>query len=177
MNEDSNWDELSPDEWLRAIEDRLFDKGRRPLEIAQKALRQFPDDSLVLQLAAFAALVEDQPDLALRYLKKLNKFFYPSPAALVCKAIALAQLSKWPLAQALLENLRVTERFLSSYLPQGLDRRWTQKWVHAIVRWQPKVEGPHMVAAMNHDSVPKKSFDMVLAHLWPGSKKKSIYAV
>jgi hypothetical protein len=30
---------------------------------------------------------------------------------------------------------------------------------------------------MNHDSVPKKSFDVVLAHLWPGSKKKLIYAV
>jgi SNF2 family DNA or RNA helicase len=154
MNEDTNWDELSPDDWLTAIEDRLFDKNLHPLEIAQKALRQCPDDSSVLEFAAFAALVEDQPDLALRYLKKLEKFFYPSPGVLACKAIALAQLGKWPLAQALLEKLRVTDRFFSSYFPRGVDRRWSQKWVHAIERWQPKVTDHHRLRVAN--APPKK---------------------
>lgn len=154
MNEDAKRDELSPDDWLTAIEDRLFDKGRRPLEIAQKALQQFPNDGSVLESAVFAALVEDQSDLALRYLKKLDKFFYPFPGIVTGKAIALAQLGKWPLAQALLENIGVSEKFSSASFPRGLDWRWTQKWVHAILRWQPKVEDPRKLRSTK--SSPKR---------------------
>lgn len=155
MNEDAKWDELSPDDWLAEIEDRLFDKGQRPLEIAQRALHRCPDDPLIFELAAFAALVEDQPNLALRYLKKLDKFFFPSPSSVACKAIALAQLGKWPLAQALLENFGLGARYSSASFPHGLDWRWTQKWMHAILRWQPKVEGPRKLRSTK--SPPKRN--------------------
>jgi len=132
--------ELSLDEWLTDIECRLFDKGQRPLETAQRALQQYPDDGLMLELAAFAAVVEDRPELALRYLKKLDRFYFPSPRNYACKAIALAQLGKWPLAQSLLEKIGVTEKFRSFFFPPGLDLKWLRRWVNSILRWKPKVQ-------------------------------------
>lgn len=57
MKEDMPRDDLSPFEWACAIEDRLFDKARRPLELARKALQRYPNDGPLLELAAFAAVV------------------------------------------------------------------------------------------------------------------------
>jgi len=133
-------DRLSPSDWCNEIEDRLLGKSKKALEGARQALQHYPDNGYILELAAFAALVEEQPELALRFLKKLERLFYPMPGTYACKAIALAQSGKWPQAQSLLESMRVTEKRLFEFCPEGLDRKWIDKWARDILRWQPKAE-------------------------------------
>ena len=137
MDWDIRGDALSPEDWADAVETRLFDKSRRPLETACRAILQYPDSALLLEFASFAAIVEEQPELALRYLKKLDRSYFPTPRNIACKAIALAQLGKWPFAQSLLESVGVSEKHFLVVFPEGMDSKWTQKWVHAILRWKP----------------------------------------
>lgn len=142
MEEDKRQEDLSPFEWAEAVEERLFDKARRPLELARKALQRYPNDPSLLELAAFPAVVEAQPELALRHLKKLDRFYYPEPGLYLCKAMALAQMGKWPLAKSLLENTDIPEHSLCGFCPEGMDYRWTKQWVRAILRWKPRIEEP-----------------------------------
>ncbi len=136
-----NDDELTRQEWFEAIEERLSDQSQQPLQVAQRAIQEYPDDAPLLELGAYAALVEGQPDLALRILKKLERFYYPVPTFYVCKALALAQAGKWPLAKSLLESIGVPKYALHDCCPDGLDRKWTRTHIDAILQWKPKVEG------------------------------------
>ncbi len=140
MNEDMREDAVSLYEWQDAIKERLFDKRRRPLECAQKAVLQYPDDASLLELAAFAAVVEEQPELAMRHLKKLDRLCYPTPSFYLCKALALAQSGKWPLAKSMLENTGIRENSFFQFCPEGMDWKWTQRWIHTILHWKPKLD-------------------------------------
>jgi len=131
---------LTPEGWVDEIDSRLFDSRDRPLECALRALDSYPDDGMLLEYAAFAALVEERPDLSLRFLKKLAKYFHPLPSTLACQALALAQQGKWPLAQSLVEKLVISGRTYGILFPEGLDRRWIERWLAAIKRWRPQVE-------------------------------------
>lgn len=46
---------LSLEEWVLSVERRLGAKELHPLEVAQQAAERYPDNGLVLELAAFAA--------------------------------------------------------------------------------------------------------------------------
>ena len=131
---------LTPVDWVDEIDSRLYDSRDRPLECALKALEHYPDDGMLLEYAAFAALVEERPDLSLRFLKKLARFYLPLPSTLACQALALAQQGKWPLAQSLVEKLVISGRTYGILFPEGLDRRWIERWLAAIKRWRPQVE-------------------------------------
>jgi len=50
---------LTLEDWVNQIDFRLFDSSRRPLECALKALDFYPGDGMLLEYAAFAALVEE----------------------------------------------------------------------------------------------------------------------
>ncbi len=128
--------ELTPEDWVDEIDFRLYDGRERPLECALKALDQYPNEGMLLEYAAFAALVEGKPNLSLHFIKKLTRYFFPLPSAFACQALALAQQGKWPLAQSLLEKIRGLEH--AGLFPDGLDRKWIEKWLAAIRRWQPK---------------------------------------
>ncbi len=132
-------EKLTAEDWVDEIDARLFDSERRPLECAQRALESYPDEGMVLEYAAFAALVEGKPDLCQRFLKKLGKYYVPLPSTVACQALALAQLGKWPLAQSLLEKLVVSRETYGILFPDGLDRRWIGKWIGAIQGWRPVV--------------------------------------
>ena len=93
-----------------------------------------------LKYTAFAALVEEKLDLALRFLRKLSKYYEPLPSTLACQALALAQQGKWPLAQSLMERLMTGGSRYYLLFPEGLNRRWVERWLTAIRRWQPRVE-------------------------------------
>src|SRR5512137_3020073 len=99
---------LTPEDWVDEIDRRLHDSRDRPLECALKALDNYPDEGVLLEYAAFAALVEEKPDLTLRFLKKLTRSYEPLPSTLACQALALAQQGKWPLAQSLVEKLAIS---------------------------------------------------------------------
>ena len=132
---------LAPDDWIDMIDSRLFDRRSQPLDCALKALDAYPGEGMVLEYAAFAALVEERPDLALRFLKRLMRYYLPMPQTLACQALALAQQGKWPLAQALTEKLPSGGRAYGLLFPDGLDRRWVEKWLAAIHRWRPQEPG------------------------------------
>ena len=131
---------LTPEDWVDEIDARLYDSRDRPLECALRALESYPDDGMVLEYAAFAALVEGRPDLALRFLKKLARFYHPLPSTVACQALGLAQQGKWPLAQSLMEKLEIRRETHGMFFPEGLDRRWIERWLAAIHNWRPRVE-------------------------------------
>ncbi len=140
MDGDADKNELACIDWWDRVENRLFSKSANPLQAAREGLQNYPGDGVLLELAAFAAIVEEQPELALRLLKKLERLFYPLPSLYACKAIALAQSGKWPQAKSLLEGLGIAERRLFIICPEGLDRKWIGKWERDILGWQPKAE-------------------------------------
>ena len=156
---------LAPDDWIDMIDSRLFDRRRQPLDCALKALDAYPGEGMVLEYAAFAALVEERPDLALRFLKKLIRYYRPMPQTLACQALALAQQGKWPLAQALTEKLPSGGRAYGLLFPDGLDRRWVEKWLAAIHRWRPQESGrkTRETAADRAESSPARMLETGLS--------------
>jgi len=156
---------LTPDDWIDMIDSRLFDRRRQPLDCALKALDAYPGEGMVLEYAAFAALVEERPDLALRFLKKLIRYYRPMPQTLACQALALAQQGKWPLAQALTEKLPSGGRAYGLLFPDGLDRRWVEKWLAAIHRWRPQESGrkTRETAAERAESSPARMVETGLS--------------
>ncbi|HYK91362.1 MAG TPA: SNF2-related protein [Acidobacteriota bacterium] len=131
---------LTPEDWLDQINSRLYSGRDLPLETAMKALESYPDDGELLEYAAFAALVEEKPDIALRFTKRVARYYEPLPTTLACQALALAQQGKWPLAQSLVEKLIASRLPYDLMFPNGLDPRWVERWMNAIVRWRPRVE-------------------------------------
>ena len=156
---------LTPDDWIDMIDSRLFDRRSQPLDCALKALDAYPGEGMVLEYAAFAALVEERPDLALRFLKKLIRYYRPMPQTLACQALALAQQGKWPLAQALTEKLPSGGRAYGLLFPDGLDRRWVEKWLAAIHRWRPQESGrkTRETAADRAESSPARMLETGLS--------------
>src|SRR5437867_9427470 len=111
----------SPEEWAELVAARLKSAELHPLEAARRALEDFPGDGGLIQLAAYAALVEEKPDRALPYVKKMSRIFFMDESRFVCQAIAYAQQGAWPVAQSLLEKYhRQSRSYL--YLPWGVDR-------------------------------------------------------
>jgi hypothetical protein len=67
------------DTWADKIADALNRGERHPLALAEEAVRTCPGDYTLLCLAATAALIEERPDRAQLYLKRLRKRYEPGP--------------------------------------------------------------------------------------------------
>ena len=95
-----------PDAWVdilsEAFEDRRRDEAFLPL--AEDAVRACPGDAVILCMAATAALLDERPDRALVFLKRLSKRFVPTSTDYLLQALALAQQNKLGLARAVLER-------------------------------------------------------------------------
>lgn len=78
----------SKEEWINAISQRLGAKEKQPLEISRQALEQHPGDGVVLEFSAVDALVEERPDICVRYLKRLHRRYLPKPQMYALQAIA-----------------------------------------------------------------------------------------
>ena len=65
------------DTWADKIGDALNCGERHPLALAEEAVRTCPGDYTLLCLAATAALIEEPPDRAQLYLKRLRKRYEP----------------------------------------------------------------------------------------------------
>lgn len=149
----------SPEEWAESIRSRLSAKELGPLELATQALLHYPVDGTLLVLAAYAGIVEEKPDAALRYLKRFTNHFYPDEGIHAGRAIALAQLGRWPNAKALVERYRLAT--LPSWVvfrSTGLDTRAGGKWLRLIERWQPPTaESKKRPDASGTRRAPKRS--------------------
>lgn len=127
----------SREAWLAGLEKRLGANHLGPLEFGQKALDQYPADGDLLLLAAFGALIEERPDICLRYLKRLKKRYLPLPGVYAGQAIALAQQGRWSMAQEIVTRQGLHPGLDWLLFPPGLGTRWGRKWLSDILKWKP----------------------------------------
>lgn len=125
-------------EWIADIQRRLGDAQLRPLSFSLQALERHPADSGVLSLVALAALVEGRPDICLRYVKRLKKWYLIDGVPRIWEAVAYAQQGKWSLARTILEKEHVEPEDSSYFFPPGL-RVLGRRWLTQICRWRPTV--------------------------------------
>jgi superfamily II DNA or RNA helicase len=90
---------------LAAFTDANLHSGFLPL--AEKAIEACPGDAVILMLAATAALLDEQPERALVFLKRFSKRA-SAPAEHLLHALALNQVNKRVAAEALLERNGLT---------------------------------------------------------------------
>jgi superfamily II DNA or RNA helicase len=117
----------APHELLRAaIADGLRMSGFLPL--AEEAVQASPSDGHILLLAAVAALLDRDPERALKFLKRFAKRFVLIDAYHLLGALALAQQNKLALARSVLESHNLNNPFLAfANFPAGEAR---QDWLY-----------------------------------------------
>jgi len=104
------------------------------LALAQKAIEACPGDSVILMLAATAALLDEHPERALVFLKRFSKRA-SAPARHLLHALALNQLNKPAAARTLLERHRLTNWLAAvDAFPGGFKRLpWLKRQLDAIL--------------------------------------------
>ena len=122
------------DTWADKIEDALNRGERHPLALAEEAVRTCPGDYTLLCLAATAALIEERPDRAQLYLKRLRKRYEPGPTYPLLLALALDQQKRRPAARELLRQNNLTSYVTAMRVfPGGVSlSRWLSDRVNAI---------------------------------------------
>src|SRR5689334_21689 len=132
------------DTWADKIEDALNRGERHPLALAEEAVRSCPGDYTLLCLAATAALIEERPDRAQLYLKRLRKRYEPGPTHPLLLALALDQQKRRSAALELLKRYNLTSYVTAMRVfPGGVSlSRWLSDRVNAITgvgeRTKPK---------------------------------------
>ncbi len=131
--------EDDPDSADSSLEVELEDLS--PLPAIQAELAEFPTDPEILLRAALAAVLEEQPELSLRYQHRFSKrySFFAAEGHLL-RAVALAQQGRWPQAAQIVKHHGVG-RLLSSawYLPSDRSlSTWFRRWLTRIESEQRK---------------------------------------
>ncbi len=90
--------------WLGQLQPALAALSPDALRIAEAALRAYPIDQQLLLLAALAAIVADQPDRAIGFLKRLERKYDSDNATTLLTALALARQGYTARARTLLER-------------------------------------------------------------------------
>jgi superfamily II DNA or RNA helicase len=143
-------------DWISLVEGHLSRGESQALEVAERAVDAHPTDGMLLLLASFAAVSQAKPEVALRYLKRSNKWYAPIPPVWACEAIALAQLGRWPLAHNLVEKYSLHRLPAWSLTPPSIPQRWGPEWMRRIRQWQPQTEEkPARPAARRKSAEPR----------------------
>ena len=141
------------EQWYDVLYQAFEQRLANPLELAETALRDFPNDGQMLYCTSLAALLEEKPDACLRYQKRLEKHFVPRPLDYVLRMVAHAQKKQWFMAGKIYET-----HSLSQYGPWRVFPRqrnlanWYAKWLGAVERQRrqakvaPKKVGKKKVA-------------------------------
>ncbi len=127
------------DAWQDALLDAFFNRDPHPLELAEQALREFPGDAHILNLASVAALLEGRPERCLRFAKRLRRRYVFIDADHLLRALALSQQGRRGVAREILERhgLETLERAWP-WLPGGhLLRPWLKEQLRDIRRQGP----------------------------------------
>ena len=104
------------DRLLAAFADTDLQSGFLPL--AEQAVGACPGDPVTLMLAATAALLDEQPQRALVFLKRFSKHA-SAPAEHLLHALALNQINQRVAARALLERNGLTTRLAAAHAFPG----------------------------------------------------------
>src|SRR5271155_1460251 len=123
--------------WVERLS-RYFDDPKRRsgfLELAESAVGACPSDPIVLTLAATAALLDERPERALVFLKRISKRYDATPTDHLLQALALFQEGKRLAAHGLLVRHELTEWPAAlQVFPGGMERmRWLEGQFAAIM--------------------------------------------
>lgn len=133
--------------WSEAVRRAFVEDPGHSLQIAEQALKDYPHDASLLNLAAVAALLEERPERCLRYEKRLSKYYVPDERDQLLQALALAQQGRWGPA---LETLK--HHGLDHYptalqvFPGGAAlTNWLIGWLHRIFFDNPMIKASRQV--------------------------------
>src|SRR5437879_12527577 len=84
------------DDWAERLLWAFGDPSRKSgfLELAEQAVGACPGEASILALAATAALLDQRPDRALAFLKRISKRYSTTPTDHLLQALALFQEGK-----------------------------------------------------------------------------------
>ncbi len=111
------------------------------LKVALPALNAMPNDAEVLLLTVIAALIDEKPDHALRFLHRFSKSWLPHEHEdQLLRAIALAQQGLWHQAAQIGKLIGWRELYGAFfYLPGNWElRNWAHRWVRKIERFEQR---------------------------------------
>ena len=117
---------------------RYFDDPKRNsgfLELADSAVGACPGDPSILTLAATAALLDQRPERALVFLKRISKRYSATPTDHLLQALALFQEGKRLAARGLLVRHELAEWPAAlQVFPGGIERmRWLAEQIDTIM--------------------------------------------
>lgn len=147
---------------LTELKDKLWRHltMRQPEALAAvlPALGQHPHDAEILLMTVVAALLDEKPQPALRYLDRFLKKYRPIAAEdVLLRLIALAEQGVWTMAaQLLAKHDRMIVRTAVRYLPIGWQLYpWFHNWLDRIEREERK----RKTAATRAQKLPPKKPD------------------
>lgn len=130
--------------WQDALYGAFAENRKNPLQLAEQALKDCPKDSIILHLAAIAALLEERPERCLRYLKRLSKTYIPTDRDELLRALAVAQQGHWSIAEDILkqhgfDNFQIAFR---SFAGGWALRNWLFHWINRIQTENRRIHAP-----------------------------------
>jgi superfamily II DNA or RNA helicase len=126
-----------PKAWADRLADAFEDAKRDSgflLQLAEAAIDACPGHPVILTLAAAAAVLDQRPERALTFLKRILKRYEPAPTHHLLLALALFEDNKPVAAREVLERNRLTDLFaVLGIFPGGFVRRhWLVERFNAI---------------------------------------------
>jgi superfamily II DNA or RNA helicase len=131
-------------DWADRIRVALAQRSAHALQVAEDALRAWPADAENLLLAALTALAGNQPDRALRLLKRYGKRYVPGKMVALLTALALAQQGHFAQAWAKLtdEQLTTDRAAHTWFIGNTVMEQWLYDRLREIRREQLRTAGP-----------------------------------
>jgi superfamily II DNA or RNA helicase len=135
----------SANAWMRQLLEHIKEGRPNALPAALPAINAYPTDAEILLLTVIAALLDEEPEHALRFLQRFTKRFLPAGVEdQMLRAIALAQQGQWTQAAQIVKqhgSYRLNSSFLN--LPGSwMFRNWVQDWVKKIEQRDKRMNAP-----------------------------------
>jgi superfamily II DNA or RNA helicase len=99
------------EDWLERLRPALVELSPRALDIAEAAVRARPADAPLALIAGLAALVAEQPDRAISFIKRFERKAARDPSATLLTGLALAQQGHMARAWTLLEKEQLSSPY------------------------------------------------------------------
>ena len=122
----------APESIVEPIRDHITEGRPDPWGLIRDALADYPKDMELLLMAAYCAVKESKPDLALMYSKRYSKHYLPTADSRVIEAIALAQKGGFYQAAQVAIKQGIQYRDLYLYAPEWFDEDWAWNWLVRI---------------------------------------------
>ena len=130
--------------WVEALNQALASRAPQLLELAEKAVREWPREHHILYLAAVAALLEENPERCQRYLTRIARDYILDNRHHLLHAIALAQQGILAGALQLMKKVGLENPRQASpwFLADWSLRSWLMEWLARIYAYEtPRTAG------------------------------------